>query len=84
MMLTRFCTFTTLMFGSVPGCEENPDRGLTGTGGVGDHVTHVLDAVDGLLQRNQDRVDQHVGTGTGISNGDLNRRRRDVGELGCR
>src|SRR5581483_1466972 len=55
--------------------EEDPDRRLAGTGGVGDHVTHVLDAVDGLLQRNQDRIDQHVGTGAGISNGDVDGRR---------
>ena len=45
--------------------EVDQDRCLTGTGGRGDHVTHVLHAVDGLLQRNQDRIDQNVGTGTG-------------------
>ena len=64
--------------------EVDRDRRLAGTGGGGDHVTHVLDAVDGLLQRNQDRVDQDVGTGAGIGDGDLHGRRRDVGELGDR
>ena len=34
--------------------------------------------------RNQDRVDQDVGTGAGISNRDHHARRRDVGELGDR
>ncbi len=45
--------------------EVDADRCLAGTGGGGDHVTHVLDAVDRLLQRNQDRIDQDVGTGAG-------------------
>ena len=64
--------------------EVDHDRCLAGTGGGGDHVTHVLDAVDRLLQRNQDRVDQNIGTGTGISNGDHHGRRRDIGKLGDR
>src|SRR5262249_43912755 len=42
--------------------EVDPDRCLTGTGGVRGNVTHILDAVDGLLQRNQDRIDQDGGT----------------------
>jgi hypothetical protein len=64
--------------------EVDADRCLTGTGGVGGDVSHVLDAVDGLLQGNQHRIDQDVGTGAGVSNGDLHGRRCDVGELGCR
>ena len=50
--------------------EVDDDRRLAGAGGGGDHVTHVLDAVDGLLQRNQDRFDQDIGAGAGIRNGD--------------
>ena len=61
--------------------EVDQDRCLTGTGGGGDNVTHVLDAIDRLLQWNQYRIDQNVGTGARISNGDLNGWRRDVGEL---
>ena len=61
--------------------EVDDDGRLTGTGGGGGHVTHVLDAVDGLLQRNQDRFDQDIGAGAGIRNGDHHGRRRDVGEL---
>ena len=53
--------------------EEDANRRLAGAGGVGDDVAHVLNAVDGLLQRNQNRIDQDVGTGAGISNGDRRR-----------
>src|SRR4051794_1401938 len=62
--------------------EDDHDRCLAGTGGGGGHVAHVLYAVDGLFQDNQDRVDQHRGTGAGISNGDHHARRRDGWELG--
>src|SRR5208337_1351015 len=61
--------------------EIDHDRCLTGTGGAGGHVTHVLDAVDGSLQKNKRRVDQNFGTGAGISNEDHHGRRRDGGEL---
>ena len=61
--------------------EKDADRRLTGTRSVGDDVPHVLHAVDRLLQRNQNRVDQNVGASAGIRNGDLNGRRRDGWEL---
>ena len=32
-------------------------------------------------KRDQDRVDQNVGAGAGVSDGDIHGRRRDVGEL---
>src|SRR5512135_3704769 len=64
--------------------EDDLDRSLTGAGGGGSHVAHVLYAVDGLLQDDQDRVDQDFGTGAGIRNRDDHARRRDGGELGYR
>ena len=67
--------------------EDDLDRSLTGTGGGGGHVAHVLYAVDGLLQDNQDRVDQDIGTGAGIRNRDHHAsaaRRRGTGRsAGC-
>src|SRR4029078_12784195 len=33
--------------------EDDLDRSLTGTGGGGGHVAHVLHAIDGLLENNQ-------------------------------
>src|SRR5512135_277245 len=64
--------------------EDDLDRRFAGAGGGGGHVAHVLDAVDGLLQRDQDRVDQDRGTGAGIGDRDHHARRRDGGELGDR
>ncbi len=61
--------------------EIDDDRRLTGTGRGRGNEPHILDAVDGLLQRNQDRFDQHIGAGAGIRNGNHDRRRRNVGEL---
>ena len=60
------------------------DLSRTAIGGRGDHGKHVLNAVDGLFERSQDRVNQAVGTGTGIRNGDVDGRRCDAGNLGCR
>jgi hypothetical protein len=64
-----------------PRLEVDADRRLPGAGGVGHHVPHVLDAVDRLLERDEDRIDQHVGAGPGVGDRDLHGRRRDVGEL---
>src|SRR5262249_48121100 len=50
----------------------------------GGNEPHVLDAVDGLLQRDQNRFDEDIGAGAGIRDGDHDGRRRDVGELGDR
>ena len=61
--------------------EVDDDRRLAGTGGRGGDETHVLDAVDGLLQRDQHRFDQDIGAGAGIRDGNHHGRRRDVGEL---
>ena len=61
--------------------EVDDDRRLAGTGGGGGNEAHVLNAVDGLLERNQNRFDQDIGAGAGIRNGNHDGRRRDVGEL---
>ena len=49
---------------------------------IGLHVQHVLDAVDLLLDRQRDRVDDGLGAGAGIACRDLHRRRHHVGILG--
>ena len=61
--------------------EVDDDRRLAGTGGGGGNEAHVLNAVDGLLKRNQNRFDQDIGAGAGIRNGNHHGRGRDVGEL---
>ena len=61
-METRFCTFTTARLGSVPGLEIDLDGCFAGQlVASGRHVTHVLHAVDRSLERNQHRIDQHLG-----------------------
>src|SRR5262249_16208843 len=62
-----------------PRLEVDGDRGLPGAGGRGHHVPHVLDAVDRLLERDEDGVDQDVGAGPGVGDGDHHGRRGDVG-----
>ena len=62
-MLTRFWTLTTATFGFGARLEVDADRRLAGAGGVGGDVAHVLHAVDGLFQRDQDRIDQDFGAG---------------------
>ena len=64
--------------------EVDDDRRLAGTGRGGRDEAHVLDAVDRLLKRNQNRFDQDIGAGAGIRNGNHDGRRRDVGELSDR
>ena len=61
--------------------EVDDDRRLTGACRRGGNEAHVLNAVDGLLKRNQNRFDQDIGAGAGIRNGNHHGRRRDIGEL---
>ena len=82
-MLTRFCTFTTPCSGPCP-ARRDPDRRLAGAGGVGGHVAHVLHAVDRLLRAESAPSRPRRWRWRRISNGDLNGRRRDGGELGYR
>ncbi len=48
------------------------------------HVDHVLDAVDLLLDRQGDGIDQRPGAGAGVARRDLHGRRDDVGILRVR
>ena len=48
------------------------------------HVEHVLDAVDLLLDRQGDGVDEGPGAGAGVARRDLHGRRHDIGILRAR
>ena len=61
--------------------EDDLDGRLAGAGGVGGHVAHARHAVDGLLQRDQHRLDQHLGAGAGVGGATITMRRRDLREL---
>src|SRR5918994_3234749 len=81
--LTRFCTLTVLMSGSVP--SEGDVQRVAAVGAAGRlHVEHVVDAVDLLLDRLGDALFDHLGARPRIAAGHLHLRWHDVGILGDR
>ena len=77
---TRFHTHDRLV-GIGPWFEDHADGTLTGTGGIGGNVSHILNPVDGLFQCNQCGFNQYIGTGTRISDKNVYCRRGNVWEL---
>ncbi len=67
-----------------PGLEHDADRQRAVAGRLRDHVEHVVDAVDLLLDRRRDRLGDHLGGGARISGVHRHGRGRDLGELGYR
>jgi hypothetical protein len=65
-----------------PEREGDGQRQLAVAGRLADHVEHVVDAVDLLLERRRHGLAHHLGRGAGIAGGDLNGRRRDLRILG--
>ena len=61
--------------------EVDRNGGRTGVGSVGLDVHHVLDAVDGLLERHDHRFLDGFGARTGVRGADRDRGRRNVGIL---
>ena len=64
-----------------PEREGDGERELAVAGRLADHVEHVVDAVDLLLERRRDGLADHLGRGAGIARGDLDGRRGDLGVL---
>ena len=67
--------------GVSPLLEVDSDVTRAGVGRCGSHVEHVLHAVDGFLQRDNDRFLHRLCIGTGISGRHHDGRWRDVGIL---
>ena len=61
-----------------PEFEGHVEIELTVIGALGEHVQHVLDAVDFLFDRRRDRVGYHLGAGARVEGRDLHHRRRDL------
>ena len=61
--------------------EVDGDRRITGIGGGGGHVIHVLHTVDLLLQRSDHAVQHSLGVRTGIGGIHPDRRGGDIGIL---
>ena len=64
-----------------PEREGDGERQLAVAGRLGDHVEHVVDAVDLLLERRRHGFADDLGGGAGIARGDLDGGRGDLGVL---
>ena len=64
--------------------EDHRDRELAVTRGLAADVIHVLDAIDGLLERRRDGAGDRVSRSAGVGGRDLDGWRNDVRILGDR
>jgi len=70
---TRFCTSTCAWSTLVPGLKTTLIESAPFAGRCEDHVEHVVDAVDLLLDRRRDRLGDHLGGGARIGGGGQSR-----------